>query len=516
MLRFVVAPAGRAFLCLAMLGVAACGGGGGGGSSGAASGNAPPASGPGTPPSASPAAPTEVGTPMGATVSASIGPMGGELASPDGSVVVSVPPGAFSSPQTVSLTPIQNKAHGAKGGAWRIEPHGVEALQPITLRFRVDNGELDGSALELLAIATQSADGRWQRLRNVQRDEASSTVSVQTTHFSDWAVIAGEQLRPARATITVGQSLDLKLVSCPVGATDGLRDQPLHACSETAIIAGEVQGWSVNGVPGGSSQLGGIERLTAPGTPVEGSGRARYTAPAAPPPGHTVAVSATYRPLLPDAPTYTLLSHVEVVERPTCDWLHAVHEIDFDIEMEYVFSASSGGASLSMDQRGRITGRMQRVFDNDLVGTWHGTTTQGLVSLNDSASEGIRTARLFGSGAPAIGSGVYSNDFSGAQLVVDYQRCTYSVTAKMAVVAGSGEVNDVPHATTAGSFTRGEANVIRVQQLSGEALMPPRPEADPVGTYAPGGLEGGRLFAEGFATPGNAGEARVRWQLTPR
>jgi hypothetical protein len=508
----------RALTASILVSLAACGGGASSTATpGPVAAPAPapePAPAPAPAPAPTAAEPTAIGQPLDAMASAVIGPAGGTLASADGRLRVTVPAGAFSSDQVVAIQPIENLAHGAKGGAWRITPEGLQAAQPITLTFHVGAAEREGSALDLLTIATQDAQGRWRGFRAPQRNVAAGTLSVSTRHFSDWAMVAGVQLRPARTQLAVGQGLDLQLVDCPLlggDADDGTA--LIGTCAHLQALATEVDHWAVNGTPGGAAGIGTV----VPATPTSGadSNAARYTAPPVKPASNPVAVSVDYTPLVagPRA-TQRLVSNVQIVDAGDCSWLHNLATLDYEAEMAYAFSASAGGAAIALNHSGRIRGRMQRVFDNDLQGVWQGLTTEGFVSLKDSLTNGAQSASLFGSGQPVIGD---SNGLtSGAQLVVDYQRCTYTFGAAMGVLASSGQPNDPPHQVKVGSFQRGEMPIPGgIADLLAEMQGSPHLDATPAFNYAPGGL-GGPLFSEGYAQPGQAGTARARWAIVPR
>jgi len=460
------------------------------------------------------AAVTPVGEPLGEAISMRIGATGGSLSTPDGALTLTVPPGAFDREHEVSIRRIGNQAPGAKGGAWRIEPEGLQAALPMTLRLQLSEEELGGTAMAALTVGTQDTAGRWHAYLEPQRNDAARTVSVTTRHFSDWALLAGVQLKPLRAEVVVGQSLDLRVVDCPrLPASPDSDTTMVKHCDEVLIVTGELDHWAANSIDGGSALVGTVAEQPVDG--ISGPGRARYTAPAVPPPGNPVAVSVDCRELTPGAPVLRLVSRIEIVPASTCAWLHGTPALRFELEMDYHASVDAEGGRLTMNQSGRITGTMQRAYDNDLYGLWQGTTTEGQVSLDDSFSEGDRTDRLFGSGAPAIGRGNQQNEFSGMQLLVDYRQCTYSVQGKMAVVAGSGQPNDVPVAATAGGFTRGDKPIDAITWLDGTEFMPPRAAASAEGTYAPGGLERGRLFRD-TTTPQNLGSARVRWLIEPQ
>lgn len=461
------------------------------------------------------AAVTPVGAPMGEARSLRIGPAGGSLQSADGALTLTVPAGALAGEQLISVQRINNHAPGARGGAWRITPEGLQSALPMTLHLQLGDDEFAGTALQALSIATQDTAGRWHAHVAPQRDAAARTLSVNTHHFSDWALLAGVQLQPGRAEVLAGQPLPLHVVDCPrLPTAPDSATAMVGPCREPTLYPEELNHWAVNGVDGGSAAAGTVVML--PMDDVAGPGRARYTAPAVPPAANPVAVSVDYRDLAAAGPVLRLVSNITVLPTDSCAWLHGTPQLAFELEMDYHASLDAGGGHLTMNQRGAITGRMQRAYDNELYGLWQGTTTEGQVALDDSFSEGDRLDRLSGSGAPAVGSGNNGNDFSGVQLLVDYRQCTYSIQGTMAVIAGTGHPGDVPVATPVGSFTRGNLAIGSSPGLFGDERMPPRATAAPEGSYAPGGLEGGRLFGGSAPTAQDPGAARIRWHvLTP-
>ena len=142
---------------------------------------------------------------------------------------------------------------------------------------------MQGTAVEALGAAFQTATGHWQWATDPTVDTAARTVSIASTHFSDWSKVAGIQLLPASKTIRVKTSVALQVVGCYKQERDGLVSLG-YLCDTNGETAPLVQApdWSVN------ERLGG----GAFGT-VSGSGlSANYTAPQFEPTPNIVAVSA--------------------------------------------------------------------------------------------------------------------------------------------------------------------------------------------------------------------------------
>jgi hypothetical protein len=149
--------------------------------------------------------PTPQGTPVGAPVGVSIGPQGGTVASADGRLTVRVPPGAIPAATSFSVQQITNPAPGGLGSAYRLEPHGVTFLKPVKFTFIAG---WSGAAIDKLTIAFQEAGGFWLHARDVKRDAAAKTLTVATTHFSDWTIVAADPTQDFSGTFSFTSSTD--------------------------------------------------------------------------------------------------------------------------------------------------------------------------------------------------------------------------------------------------------------------------------------------------------------------
>lgn len=302
------------------LGLASCGGGGGGDPEPAAPGTPPvagdgstpapaplPAPAPAPTPAPAPAggpqpAPTAVGVATGAAVSASIGAAGGRVSSGDGRVVLDIPAGALAADTAISMQPITNLAHGGRGAAYRLSPEGQTFLKPVKLSFAYTDLDLQGTAAEVLGAAFQTAGGHWQWAGKPTIDSAARTVSVTTSHFSDWSMVFGLNLLPKSKTIKPKASLGLQVVMCY--APPSAEVTPLgYKCADgaDATMQPDARDWAVNGRVGGGSY----------GT-VSGNGTgATYVAPDFEPVPASVAVSVKVRDLNGD--TLLLVSNITVL-----------------------------------------------------------------------------------------------------------------------------------------------------------------------------------------------------------
>ncbi len=132
-------------------------------------------------------------------------------------------------------------------------------------------------------------------------DASARTVTVKTSHFSDWSLLVGWQLRPPTAIVKVKESIKLSVQYCDIVEEGGLA--PLAAECSGSDVAPLLSAWAVNGVAGGSAMTGTL-------TPDSTS--ATYAAPAAVPTPDNVAISVTMN--LTGPGKELLVSNVTIVD----------------------------------------------------------------------------------------------------------------------------------------------------------------------------------------------------------
>jgi hypothetical protein len=186
---------------------------------------------------------TPVGTADGPVITAKIGPAGGTIASADKRVQIAIPAGALTAEQTVSVQPISNQCPAGTGAAFRLLPHGISFAKPATVTFHYTEEDIRGSAPELLRIAFQDEKGIWQSSALKSIDTSGHFVSVQTTHFSDWAIFQSICISPYHAVLSPGGNVRLK-ASCaiPIGTFD---NSPMVA--PFFLPAKYIDKWALNG-----------------------------------------------------------------------------------------------------------------------------------------------------------------------------------------------------------------------------------------------------------------------------
>lgn len=245
---------------------------------------------------------TDSGTPIGDVATTSIGSGGGSVQSADGNLTVTIPANALSSNTTISIQPITNEAPLGLNIGYRLLPEGTTFSKPIRLTFHYNDQLLDGTPDDFLWIVTQSANRSWNAMLKSAVDKNAKTVSVQTTHFSDWALgrFIDLSLNPASAIVQKGQSIQLRLFGfvkdqaipddeelaplIPITSDDdGLTPLTPIPPIESRYVSFKIKQWTLNAVAAPVSNSNGSLNATGNG--------ATYTAPNQKPPVNPVAVT---------------------------------------------------------------------------------------------------------------------------------------------------------------------------------------------------------------------------------
>ncbi|MGC4028502.1 MAG: hypothetical protein QM696_06500 [Steroidobacteraceae bacterium] len=247
--------------------------------------------------------PTAVGEPVGSEVVKTIGLAGGSVVSADGGASVIIPAGALAIDTPISIQRITDNAPGGLR-TYAMRPDGQTFAVPVTVQFTYDEHDLLGAVPEAFDIGYQDANRYWRALPVAQLDTTARTVSVATTHFTDWALLSTIRLNPMRAAVRVGRKLSLDVVSC------GRRDDPgtglpalVETCGPSPL---RVDTWAVNGTTYGDARVGTVDSA--------GTVKGTYTAPANKPSPSRVAVSCSVQLPQGDRAKVLLKTEVQVVQ----------------------------------------------------------------------------------------------------------------------------------------------------------------------------------------------------------
>jgi hypothetical protein len=233
-----------------------------------------------------PPEPSPVGAPAGDVVSASLGAAGGTVSSTDGRISVTIPAGALTADTPIGIQPITNTAGAGLDAAYRLSPAGQTFAKPVTLTFPYRDTDLDGTFADALGVVFQNGDGRWERPADAVVDTAAKRVTVASTHFSDWSLVAGVQLLPRHAAVKLKGKVALKVTDCwRVAASKTFYRCADVAANYTPPFEAKPDTWAVDGAPAGTTATGLVSGNTV---------GAVYTAPDKKPTnitGNQVAVS---------------------------------------------------------------------------------------------------------------------------------------------------------------------------------------------------------------------------------
>jgi|GEM_PF-2129903 hypothetical protein len=155
----------------------------------------------------------ERGDAIGPVIKKIIGADGGTISSAEGRIKLDIPAGALSSPTEISIQEVSNTLPGSPCPAFRLLPEDVAFLSPVNLTFQYQEQDLDSTSANALFMAFQGTDGVWKFIPNTRLDKEKRLLTVQTTHFSDWAPYALFWLRPEKSAIKVAEEMGVFILS---------------------------------------------------------------------------------------------------------------------------------------------------------------------------------------------------------------------------------------------------------------------------------------------------------------
>jgi len=156
---------------------------------------------------------TTAGTPDGTPVTQTIGAAGGTLTSADGRMKLVIPAGALSEDREITMQPVTRQLPYGYGRAYRLTPHDISFAQPVTVTFYYEEDSIRNTAAELLGIAYQDQSGQWFSAGEALLDKTQHTLSVNTTHFSDWGYFPYFFIVPGETLVDPGAQLELKVLA---------------------------------------------------------------------------------------------------------------------------------------------------------------------------------------------------------------------------------------------------------------------------------------------------------------
>ncbi|RYF71806.1 MAG: hypothetical protein EOO39_13280, partial [Cytophagaceae bacterium] len=165
-----------------------------------------------------------VGESLGERETKQIGPAGGSIQSGDGTLTITVPAGALTALTEVGIEPITSTCPGGIGDGWRLTPHGKAFAKPVEIKLNYAAQKDSVSLPQALGLAYQDSKGVWRFVGNTSINAGTHTLTMQTTHFSDWVVVQWMTLSPISARVGQKQQVTLKALKyiTPSLSEDGL------------------------------------------------------------------------------------------------------------------------------------------------------------------------------------------------------------------------------------------------------------------------------------------------------
>jgi hypothetical protein len=150
------------------------------------------------------------GDPVGEATTIRIGSQGGELISNDGRMKISIPSGAVTETTLFSVQEVENVLE-SQARSYRLLPEDVSFQKPVTLTYYYGGLEIGGMHPDFLFLAFQDSEGYFFSANKTQGNRQQQTLTVTTTHFSDWTFFSEYELYfPDDHTLTEGE-LQLKV-----------------------------------------------------------------------------------------------------------------------------------------------------------------------------------------------------------------------------------------------------------------------------------------------------------------
>ncbi|WP_019987672.1 hypothetical protein [Rudanella lutea] len=172
---------------------------------------------------------TDLGEPDGPSLTQTVGPEGGNLATPDGRVRLLIPAGAVDKPTAISIQPITNNTPNGVGQAYRFLPDGLQFRKPATLTLAYIESDVANSAPEALGIAYQRTNQVWYAVPGKQMNPQKQEISVPMPHFSDWSLFESFHLVSVSGGddifLDFGESMTLEVVE--IAPLTGKTEEPL-------------------------------------------------------------------------------------------------------------------------------------------------------------------------------------------------------------------------------------------------------------------------------------------------
>ena len=166
------------------------------------------------------------GNTTGDIITAVMGNEGGTIKSKDGTLSIEVPPGAIDATTTFSIQEVENVLK-SKGRSYRLLPEGLNFKKHVTLTYYYGDIAMEGINPDFLFLAYQDKNGYFYSANQTKGDRQKQTLTVTTTHFSDWTFYAqydfyfpNDKLVNGELRLIEGEEAIIELRAMPVDKWD--------------------------------------------------------------------------------------------------------------------------------------------------------------------------------------------------------------------------------------------------------------------------------------------------------
>ncbi len=94
--------------------------------------------------------------------------------------------------------------------AYRLMPENVQFAKPVIVTMKYNLVDLTPGTEDVLSIAYQGSNGKWMGT-NASLDKATKTLTVETTHFSDYTFYEAYEIFSNRKELGGGEVADIRV-----------------------------------------------------------------------------------------------------------------------------------------------------------------------------------------------------------------------------------------------------------------------------------------------------------------
>jgi hypothetical protein len=165
-------------------------------------------------------------------VEKTIGVEGGIVATADSTAIVDIEQNTLTQETLIKVEAISETVTNGIGSVYRMSPDGQTFAKPVSITLKYDDTALNNSSADFFRIATRKTGSEWEILTTATLDKMKRTLSVETSHFSDWTIVETQ----GALNVTIG-SLSYTNLPVKVVVVDSLKETQRTLVIATAADA---------------------------------------------------------------------------------------------------------------------------------------------------------------------------------------------------------------------------------------------------------------------------------------